>query len=366
VSILSTLTKNNLVYMIGAEVFGTNIPRVALTRTPQERLDVFVDEAASSVGFFGGGLLLDHLAEKLFADNFKMGGSAAKWARFGKTFGVGSVLAGLLVAVAFLRNYVTAKVNKTSQFHKIIQNPIQNAQATLYGNKATITEEPNLAHEKQKALLLVGSTFALGLLTSVASMLVAKRNIAKGVDWQVLNRIPFGKSGLGQFLEEKLLFGGKNFLTNPSNRGFLNLTHPAAFAFWVLPTYVGYFTGARSQLERNEAIIKFLNFTASFFFLPPFIEKRLLPLFKKLKPALANNPDFIADAQFLLKQGSGIASLVGSTVAYQALSRSILNKKEKTSVSEPLPPALATSNPTNTSSVINHNVHQSAFVQFTA
>jgi hypothetical protein len=332
-SLLSKLNKNNLAYMVGAEVLGTNIPRIALTRTPQERLDVFVDEAASSVGFFGGGLVLDHWAEKLFASSFKAGGSAAQWARFGKTFGVGSVLAGLLVSIAFLRNYVTAKVNKTSQFHKIIQKPIPislnplNAQATT--NPMAQAEEPDLAHEKKKALWLAAGTFATGVLTSIVCMLVAKRNIAKGVDWNTLQRIPLGPTNLGQFLQDKLLFGGHDFLTDPSKRGFLNLTHPAAFAFWVLPTYIGYFTGARSGLERTEALIKFINFTAIFFFLPSFIEKRLLPLIQKMKPTLANNPDLIADTQFVLKQGSAITSLVGSTIAYQALSKAVLNKPSR-------------------------------------
>jgi hypothetical protein len=336
-SLLSTLTKNNLAYMVGAEVLGTNIPRIALTRTPQERLDVFTDEAASSVGFFGGGLAVDALCEKLFAKSFQAGGNAAQWARFGKTFGVGGVLAGLLVAVAYLRNYVTAQVNKTSQFHKIIQTP---------GNPAygATTEEPGLAQEKRKALRLAGLSFAAGVGVSTAAVLLAKRNIAKGVDWQALNRLTLGGKPLklGQFLDKNILFGGQEFFKNPAKRGFLNLSHPAAFAFWVLPTYTGYFTAARSNLERVEALIKFLNFNASFFLLPPIVEKKLMPLIAKTFAKQAKNPDFVADTQFVLKQASGIGALVGSTMAYQALSAHQLAKQP---AAPPFKPALKATGP---------------------
>ena len=337
-SLISKLSQHNLAYMIGAEVLGTNLPRIALTRTPQERLDVFTDEAASSVGFFGGGLVLDHWLEKLFAQSFKAGGNAARWARFGKTFAVGSALSGFLVAVSFLRNYVTAQVNKTSQFSQIIQ-PQPGA------------KDDRLPHEKTKALWLCGLSLAVGLLGSLAAVLVAKRNIQGQIPWDTLNNLPLngllrqgmqglhkllgkrsplgealktGKLRVADFLDNRFLFGGKDFLTNPAKRQFLNLTNPAAFAFWVLPTYTGYFTGARSHLERMEALIKFLNFTGSFFFLPPFMEKSLLPAIQRTFPKLGK--DGMEDVRFLVKQGVGIGSLVTTTMGYQALSARLLKR----------------------------------------
>jgi hypothetical protein len=349
VSLISKLSQHNLAYMIGAEVLGTNIPRIALTRTPQERLDVFVDEATSSVGFFGGGLLLDQLAEKLFANAFKTGGDAARWARFGKTFGVGSALFGGLVAVSYLRNFVTATVNKTSTFSKIIQ-------PKDHLDKA---EEATLQQEKSKATAFGYFNLAAGLLAGAGAMALAKRNIAKGVKWDTLNHIklnsltrplvngfnqllakgdatsPLGKMlssnklRLADLLDKHMLFGGEAFLKDPSKRSFLNLTNPGAFAFWVLPTYSGYFTGSRSPLELMEAIIKFLNFTGSFFFMPSIIEGKVMPLLQKGLPALAKNKDFIEDARFIVKQGAGIGSIVGTTLAYQGISHLALKRENK-------------------------------------
>jgi hypothetical protein len=338
VSLISKLSQHNLAYMIGAEVLGTNLPRIALTRTPQERLDVFTDEAASSVGFFGGGLLLDKWLEKHFAQSFAAGGNAARWARLGKTFGVGSTLAGFLVGVSFLRNYVTAQVNKTSQFSQIIQP------------QAGVTDS-RLSQEKTKALWLSGLSLAAGLLGSLAAVMMTHRQIKGQIPWDTLNQLPVnglmrkgmqgfhhllgkrspfgtplktGKLRLADFLDNRFLFGGKAFLNNPAKRQFLDLTNPAAFAFWVLPTYTGYFTGARSHLERMEALIKFLNFTGSFFFLPPFMEKSLLPAIQRTFPKLGK--DGMEDVQFLVKQGVGIGSLVATTMGYQALSARLLKK----------------------------------------
>jgi hypothetical protein len=353
-SLLAKISQNNLAYMIGAEVLGTNIPRIALTRTPQERLDVFTDEATSSVGFFGGGLVLDRWLDALFKQAFTQGGAAARWARFGKTFGVGSVLSGFLVAVSYLRNYVTAAVNKTSQFNQIIQTPTYTGQAPNQQGVASLKQE------KAKAIALGALSLGLGALGSLAAVAMAKHNIAKGVPWQTLNHLPLDGAAwhgvkalnalshclgaqpsqltrmladkkwyLADFLDKRILFGGQQFLTNPDKRQFLNLTNPAAFLFWVLPTYTGYFTGSRSNLERMEAVIKFLNFSGSFFLMPPLLEQGLVPAIKKYAPQLAQKPGFMEDAQFLIKQSAGIGSLVGTTMAYQALSAHLLKQQQQ-------------------------------------
>ena len=365
VSLASKLLASEYALMLGSDVIGTNTPRIVFTRKPEERLDVAVDEVASTLGFFGGGLLVDKAFDDLFKGAFRAGGNAAHWARFGKTTGVAGLLFGFQIFVAFLRNYVTTSVNKTSDFNELIDE--RNTTSLRQQNQSlTPQQEKALTKEKHKAAALGLLSLAAGVALSGAGVVTAKRAIASGKLWSEWNhvslrgvlrpivstahaiekRVPWrdkakdGQSILAEalrtdtfrvadFLDAHFMLGGKQFLKDSSKRTFVDITRPTAFGAWVMSTYLGYLLGARNNIERMEAGAKFTNFVTCFFLLPPLLEQKLMPVIEKAAPQLLKSESSRELTKQLVKLGITTSSLIGTTLGYQAVSRHLLQGREE-------------------------------------
>ncbi len=241
------------------EVVGINAPKIAVTRTNTERLDVAVSEIGNTIGAFGTGYLLDQALGKTFKSAQAAGGNAARWAVLGRSGAMFSAIFAIMWAMPFIRNYITAKRTGSVKFTDVIgakglqKNPQEDVQGAIQGYR-------------NRALAILGLG-ALGVLAAAGGALLA---IRRG-------------SGLGVF---KGLFGNETLARNLllKNGSFGDFGGMKALLFWGVPAYGGWIQASRDPYEKKEQLLKFGNFVACFFGPQLLFDKYFHGKFKNLLP----------------------------------------------------------------------------------
>lgn len=249
--LFGNLETNPLKEIITKEVVGINVPRVAVTRSWDERLDVATFEAGNTIGSFGPTLLIDRALKK-FLYKPGMSENALKWARMAHSAGVLFPLGGIMWAMPFIRNYITTKRTGKVDFADVIskntggQSP-KNAEAVVEQQKKTAREIVNI----------MGMFTALGLAGVLGGKAAATKNLNMG----------------------KLMTGIFNKFAF-TQEGFMSMKKWPTFLFWGATSYAGALMGARDKFEFKEQILKFFTFNFGFFVPDMVFEKVFDPKFK--------------------------------------------------------------------------------------
>jgi hypothetical protein len=225
------------------EVVGINLPKVAVTRSKDERRDAFYSEFGNTVGFFGAGVALDQLGIRILNPQTlkKQGAFAARWGVIGRSAALFSTIFAILWAMPFVRNYLTARQTGSVNFTQVIGA----RQSNQFPNPDL--QKP-LAEYKRKALTILG----LGLVGSAFALGGARLAVAKKWGRQTVNRWFRNKQG---WVHNLVLKDGR----------FANFAGLPALLFWGVPAYGGWIQASRDNYERKEQLLKFFNFTACFF-----------------------------------------------------------------------------------------------------
>jgi len=272
--------------VMAKEFFGVNVPRIAITRTNTERMDTAVAEIGNLVGFFGTGFLLDKLLNGYFnaikpakavLSRFTpkeahdlTGEVKAHWKQLGKTVALCGFLAAWMVAIPFLRNYVTASHSGQTAFTEVITKK-------RYQKDKTNNSEAFKHHYLNVGLWTMGAGVAL----VAASMLLGRLGIKRGLSLseKAVADKPFLKAA--RWLKQKIgLKEGK--FEHFGDRDF----HP--LLFWVATSYSGMLIAARDRFEVYEQLLKCGNFVLWFSVLPAIISRLVLArgVPKAVKPLL--------------------------------------------------------------------------------
>lgn len=228
---LDTLTK---------EIVGVNLPRVALTRSADERLDVAASAIGNTAAAFGVGGLLNWGLNRIYGQAAKADDLAGRWARLGRSAAIFSAVFSLMWAMPFVRNYITARRTGSVQFTDVI-----GASASAVQSKSDLTTA--LSDYKTKALTFIGSGAAMAAAAILGTRLAMARNLNPGILKRFFNHA---------WLRENLLL---------KNGSFTDFSWLKALFFWGVPAYGGWIHASRDQYERREQLLKFGCFVAAFF-----------------------------------------------------------------------------------------------------
>ena len=237
IPILGSIDKIPLLDTLSKEALGVNAPRVAFTRSNDERMDVATSALGNMLGAFGIGAGLDRLLKTIFKKAVSTGaGSARQWAAAGSSLAIYSAVFSIMWAMPFIRNYVTAKRTGKTSYSEVI-----GSNAGKKDDAATL--QKSLENYSCKAISILG----LGLAGTLAATLGAKAAIRRGVSFERL-----GKAG-------RII--AKWGLKDGSFNDFKGLR---AVMFWGVPAYAGWIHAARDKYEIKEQILKFAAFAFSF------------------------------------------------------------------------------------------------------
>jgi hypothetical protein len=255
-------------FILTSKVVGNAVPRVAITRTWDERKEVAFNEVTHTAGLFAvlplASRLFDPIQswisgvptqlirmrnEEAFA---KVSGEALqqlKMAKLGKSLGVSSLLAFLMLLMPYWRNYRTIEKTGFSDYKKVV----------ALGGKQTPTgqdlQEAAEANRKNRRLiqLFLGLGAASGLAMMGAAGLIARRGRT------MLSSGLFRPERLNKLLKD-WGFVGKN------SDQFYSIEKSAKQTFWVwgVPSYIGWFAGCRDGYELMEQGMKFLTFVLGY------------------------------------------------------------------------------------------------------
>jgi hypothetical protein len=245
--VLDTVTK---------EVVGINIPKIVVTRSDTERLDVAVSEIGNTVAFGVGGVLADQVFRKAFESAQSAGASAfqKQCATVGRSFGIYSVIFSLMWAMPFVRNYITARKTGSVKFTDVIESGYSKKSGDQHEHKSVLQDA--LADYRGRVLTILG----LGMGGAIAS--VGLGRLAASSQQQI------GKSFLNKFCTSRM---GENLLLKGGQ--FAKFGGWPALLFWGVPAYGGWLHASRDPYEKKEQVLKFANFVACFFG-PPVLMNR--------------------------------------------------------------------------------------------
>ena len=264
---LTHLQTNPMKDIMFRELAGSNVPHALFVRNLDEMLDQSVTQFGNTAAFFGSGHLLDKGIDKLsrWINTPHLTAAQTGWLHLGKSMTIFSVIASLLVASPFLRNFVTARRLGTTDFTQIVGererdvDPKARADAHIAGQRFL-----RIAGR----IIGGGAAIALGMLA--LTQLAIRRNANFGT-------VP-------QFLLKHLgLEKGR----------FNNLAGLPSFLFWVIPTYAGFTLASRDKFEYKEILLRFAAFNAAFFLLPSAVMKSLQHVFKD-RPVKGITPNNVA------------------------------------------------------------------------
>lgn len=245
--VLDTVTK---------EVVGINIPKIVVTRSDTERMDVAVSEIGNTVAFGVGGVAAEQLFKKAFETAQQASSKSVpyQWAVIGRSLGIYSVIFSLMWAMPFIRNYITAKRTGSVRFTDVIASGHRHQPGDAHDRKAALQHA--LDYYRGKALTILG----LGLGGAAAS--VGLTRLAASSTREI------GKDCLKRIFNS---WAGKNLLLKGGQ--FSKFGGWPALLFWGVPAYGGWLHASRDPYEKKEQVLKFANFVACFFG-PPVLMNR--------------------------------------------------------------------------------------------
>jgi hypothetical protein len=279
-------------FVLVSKVIGNAFPRIAITRSWDERKEVAFNEFTHTLGFFGALPIVSRLMDPIQAfwadmpkDLIRMHNDTAfsklsgemiqklKVAKLGKSFGAGAIIASLMMVMPYWRNYRTINRTGFADYKKVV----------ALGGKQTPTEsdlaEAKVANEKNvkiiKGILVGGLLASLGIMAGAG--LLARRASKLLTNEGMLNPQRLG----GIFKEWG--FVGKN----SDQFNALEKSVKQTFWLWGVPSYIGWFLGCRDGYEFMEQVSKFSTFILGYVATPKifkaimeFKDKKLLEPFK--------------------------------------------------------------------------------------
>lgn len=215
------------------EFVGNNLPHILITRTSTELIEQTVNQLGNSIGFFGTGLGLNNLINLLLRNQSQH----QTWFSLGKSFSIYSIISALMLAIPFLRNFITIKNTGKTSFISMVGEQ----------NKPVTPKERNKELNKNwhifKNIMLSGMLLSIGTLGLTHLAIQRKFKMPKPL----------------QILNKKLSL---------KNGDFKNFHDLAAFVFWTVPIYSGFWLSCRDNFERKEIALRFFALLSSFYLLP--------------------------------------------------------------------------------------------------
>jgi hypothetical protein len=240
---------------LAKEVVGINAPKMLITRSPQERAEVSLFEVGNTIGFFGGGALLEKAVDSMFGLHPEKFGP---WQRVGKSFGMYAMLFGFMTAMAFIRNYYTAKKTGSTAYTQVIGAETTQQLASHHQAKL----DQHLVHLKKQIFGILGAGAGLGLGMLLLSKQAASRQLA----------VPGWVKAIDNF---KIQFRNSSHrLVLPNSKFLTDFGILPGLLFWGLPSYAGAIAASRDQYEAKEQVLKFINFS-TFFAVPSILAQAL-------------------------------------------------------------------------------------------
>lgn len=265
---LAWLEKRPLAELLAKDIFGNDVPQIAMTRTWAERLDtatlVLTDTAMTLLSSLLVPRMLRHAASWLSGISVKdlaapvsketRPATPLKLARLAVAFGFAFPFASAFLAVPLFRNWLTMKRTQSGDFESMIGFNKTAKHATLPSPQANRSLQEKQDEQKNRALriLLIGASF--GSASLIALSMAARRlsNATHGSVWE----------NVRQFLEQRHPKSLETLFTHFDLQGKqTNELAPGAaqLLFWGLPAYSGWIHASRSKNERRERTIQAFN-----------------------------------------------------------------------------------------------------------
>lgn len=340
ISGLGKLEQHPIGDTMAKEILGINVPKIAITRTKDERIDTAVSEIGNTVAFAAGGISLDYALKRVFNREVAKATVnkqlAEHWSVIGRSFALSSLIFSLLWVMPFVRNYVTAKRIGTDKFTDVIGADKQHGKVASESSL-----EKSLGVYKRKIAEILSLGLGGAALFSVLG-LKGVRNSGRNWGGKFVRVFFPPEPNLVQKAATKL-----NILAHPEKKAALTLSQRLrnlpkhlliengsfdkfggwpALLFWGVPAYGGWIHASRDPYEKKEQLLKFANFTLSFFgpalILNRFFKKQSQQKFPELKNEFTNaairktytrNPEKMNRALKLWATKNGL-SLVSSII----------------------------------------------------
>jgi hypothetical protein len=224
---------------LAKEVVGINAPRIAVTRTQDERLDVAVSELGNTAGLVGAGVVTEQASHGLFrtlGQKANTSLNARHWETLGRSGAIYSVIFALMWAMPFVRNYITAKRTGQTAFADVITHRTAGQQTQ---------DEADLQDKLSGYAKTIGAVMGLGGLAAAASWGGSLAAMRSGL---ALPKV-------GRWLVKNMAL----------KRGrFSDFSGMKAVLFWGLPAYGGWLHASRDPYEKKEQLLKFFAFVVCF------------------------------------------------------------------------------------------------------
>ncbi len=285
---MSSLEQKPLAELVMKDVMAFNAPKIAMARTWSERLDTAMLELTNtSITLLASltvplalrypvsklsGVAHRDLVKEIPYSQLAQTSSKIRMARMATSFGFFFPFAGAFWAAPFLRNWLTAKKNHSSDFESMI------GLGPLHPNKQQPDKrswQEELAYQKHTGFTVLGLSTALGV------------SAATGLSWLARSMNPTKPDSAGNRLAHTLETKYKNLWSTNFNKFDLKGASGnqiaggrATLLFWGLPAYLGWVHGARSNNERRERLLQSANALFWFFVAPAMVGKIWTPAMK--------------------------------------------------------------------------------------
>lgn len=270
------------------DVMGFNAPRIIVTRTWKERLDVATSEMANTAVTVLFTVLAAPLAQLISkklvgVKSLKAATPQVKLAMLGASFAFYFPFAAAFWANPFIRNWLTVKRTGTANYQALVGLEKQDHR----------TEKRSPAEEMAYQMGMIQKVLGVGIGLGLASLLffcgLARFKQFKALP-PLLEKMAKSYNLEGDFsgFFKKLGASKKlDILPNQVPKGW------ATFIFWLAPAYFGWIQAARSNYEKKEWLLKMCNSFVWFSGLPELNKRLWLPQYtKKLKEYQKSLADF--------------------------------------------------------------------------
>ena len=313
------------------DTLGNAVPKMAITRSKDELIDVGTSNFGNIFSFVGGGLAVNLLLRKTF-EKFQKDipktatlatSTAERWAVLSRSVGIYSAMTSFMWAMPFIRNYLTTKRTGAVNYADVIKAGGVKPPATPE-QKAAVAD--SLKESKNTALTILGVGAAGIILPALLGRVAAQKQLAGKALERLFNsdlKLPLLK---GRFEQKFLLEKGE----------FSKLGGWPSMMFWGIPAYIGWYHASRDPYEKKEVFVRCAAFIACFSLPPALAVKAFEGKFKNLLPNLNNqkitfdllkklspNESTLKSAQKLLI-GQNLVGM-GSSIALLGIMPQVLN-----------------------------------------
>lgn len=290
------------------ELAGNNLPHALIMRNKDEFVDTAVNEFGGTGFFFGLGYGLNHLLNKSQAGLAKTLTTPQQgWLQAGRSMMILPAIAGVLTALPFIRNSVSARRTQTTDFLGLIKEPVDAA--------APGPSKDEVRQWSNKQLMKAGAIVLTGLAASALSVPLTRLAIKQHWSFGPTTQKLFNTLGLGQ---------GQ----------FKNMSEASSMLWWAVPSFGGLIAASRDRYERKEDILQLGAFVASFVLMPNLMKNAVgQRLMKGFSPQLQETASYAA--KFL-------TSTVLCSATPSLMNIALTHRRVKHQQHQPPPESLAT------------------------